>query len=198
MLDALRRDFNLQLFAEDDPGDQSSNEDVQQKATEGKEQSGLDPEALRKELESVRKEAAKYRTERKALAEEIETLKKNLGKALGFEDDKGKADVNAALEKIQQLQEEIQTERLQNSFHKAAINVGADVELTWAFLKGTDKLTPGMSQEDIENVLKETLEAYPKLKVEETPKKSGGAFTQSKDKGGKVDMNVAIRRMARR
>ena len=198
MLDALRRDFNLQLFAEDDPGDQSSNEDVQQKATEGKEQSGLDPEALRKELESVRKEAAKYRTERKALAEEIETLKKNLGKALGFEDEKGKSDINAALEKIQQLQNEIQTERLQNSFHKAAINVGADVELTWAFLKGTDKLTPGMSQEDIENVLKETLEAYPKLKVEETPKKSGGAFTQSKDKGGKVDMNVAIRRMARR
>ena len=198
MLDALRRNFNLQLFAEDDPGDQSSNEDVQQEATEGKEQSGLDPEALRKELESVRKEAAKYRTERKALAEEIETLKKNLGKALGFEDDKGKADVNAALEKIQQLQEEIQNERLQNSFHKAAISVGADIELTWAFLKGTGKLVPGMTQEDIENVLKETLEAYPKLKVEETPKKSGGAFTQSKDKGGKVDMNVAIRKMARR
>jgi len=198
MLDALRRDFNLQLFAEDDPGDQSSNEGEQQEATEGKEQSGLDPEALRKELEAVRKEAAKYRTERKALAEEIETLKKNLGKALGFEDEKGKADVNAALEKIQQLQEEIQTERLQNSFHKAAINVGADVELTWAFLKGSGKLTPGMSQEDIENVLKDTLEAYPKLKVEETPKKSGGTFTQPKDKGGKVDMNVAIRKMARR
>jgi len=36
------------------------------------------------------------------------------------------------------------------------------------------------------------------LKVEETPKKSGGAFTQSKDKGGKVDMNAAIRKMARR
>jgi predicted RNase H-like nuclease (RuvC/YqgF family) len=185
------------MFAEDDPGDQPSNED-EQKETEEKEQSGLDPEALRKELEAVRKEAAKYRTERKALAEEIETLKKNLGKALGFEDDKGKADVNAALEKIQQLQEEIQNERLQNSFHKAATNVGADVELTWAFLKGTGKLTPGMSQEDIENVLKETLEAYPKLKVEETPKKSGGAFTQPKDKGGKVDMNVAIRKMARR
>ena len=198
MLDALRRDFNLQLFAEDDPGDQSSNEGEQQEATEGKEQSGLDPEALRKELEAVRKEAAKYRTERKALAEEIETLKKNLGKALGFEDEKGKADVNAALEKIQQLQEEIQNERLQNYFHKAAINVGADVELTWAFLKGTGKLIPGMTQEDIESVLKETLEAYPKLKVEETPKKSGGAFTQSKDKGGKVDMNVAIRKMARR
>jgi len=197
MLDALRHNWNLQMFAEGDPGDQSSNETEQQE-TEQKEQSGLDPEALRKELEAVRKEAAKYRTERKALAEEIETLKKNLGKALGFEDEKGKADVNAALEKIQQLQEEIQNERLQNSFHKAAINVGADVELTWAFLKGTGKLTPGMSQEDIENVLKETLEAYPKLKVEETPKKSGGAFTQSKDKGGKVDMNVAIRKMARR
>lgn len=198
MLDALRRKFDLQMFAEDDPGDQSSNEADQQETAEGKGQSGLDPEALRKELEAVRKEAAKYRTERKALAEEIETLKKNLGKALGFEDEKGKADVNAALEKIQQLQEEIQNERLQNYFHKAAINVGADVELTWAFLKGTGKLTPGMSQEDIENVLKETLEAYPKLKVEETPKKSGGAFTQSKDKGGKVDMNVAIRKMARR
>lgn len=197
MLDALRHNWNLQMFAEDDPGDQPSNED-EQKETEEKEQSGLDPEALRKELEAVRKEAAKYRTERKALAEEIETLKKNLGKALGFEDEKGKADVNAALEKIQQLQEEIQNERLQNYFHKAAINVGADVELTWAFLKGTGKLAPGMSQEDIENVLKETLEAYPKLKVEETPKKSGGAFTQSKDKGGKVDMNVAIRKMARR
>lgn len=198
MLDALRRDFNLQLFAEDDPGDQSSGEGEKREATEEKEQSGLDPEALRKELEAVRKEAAKYRTERKALAEEIETLKKNLGKALGFEDEKGKADVNAALEKIQQLQEEIQNERLQNYFHKAAINVGADVELTWAFLKGTGKLIPGMTQEDIESVLKETLEAYPKLKVEETPKKSGGAFTQSKDKGGKVDMNVAIRKMARR
>lgn len=197
MLDALRHNWNLQMFAEEGPGDQSS-DDGEQKETEEKEQSGLDPEALRKELEAVRKEAAKYRTERKALAEEIETLKKNLGKALGFEDEKGKADVNAALEKIQQLQEEIQNERLQNYFHKAAINVGADVELTWAFLKGTGKLAPGMSQEDIENVLKEILEAYPKLKVEETPKKSGGAFTQSKDKGGKVDMNVAIRKMARR
>jgi hypothetical protein len=198
MLDALRRNFNLQLFAEDDPGDQSSSKDAQQEATGEKEQAGLDPEALKRELEAVRKEAAKYRTERKALAEEIETLKKNLGKALGFEDDKGKADVNAALEKIQQLQNEIQTERLQNIFNKAAISVGADIELTWAFLKGTGKLVPGMTQKEVEDVLKETLEAYPKLKAEETPKKSGGAFTQPKDKGGKVDMNVAIRKMARR
>ena len=197
MLDALRRNWNLQLFAEDDPGDQSSNED-EQKETEEKEQAGLDPEALRKELEAVRKEAAKYRTERKALAEEIEALKKNLGKALGFESEKGKADVDAALEKIQQLQNEIQTERLQNIFNKAAISVGADIELTWAFLKGTGKLVPGMTQKEVEDVLKETLEAYPKLKAEETPKKSGGAFTQPKDKGGKVDMNVAIRKMARR
>ena len=197
MLDALRRNWNLQMFAEDDPGDQSSNETEQQE-TEQKEQSGLDPEALRKELEAVRKEAAKYRTERKALAEEIETLKKNLGKALGFEDDKGKADVNAALEKIQQLQNEIQTERLQNIFNKAAISVGADVELAWVFLKGTGKLVPGMDQKDIERLLKETLEAYPKLKAEETPKKSGGTFTQSKDKGGAIDMNTAIRKMARR
>lgn len=197
MLDALRRNWNLQMFAEEGPGDQSS-DDGEQKETEEKEQSGLDPEALRKELEAVRKEAAKYRTERKALAEEIESLKKNLGKALGFEDDKGKADVNAALEKIQQLQNEIQTERLQNIFNKAAISVGADIELTWAFLKGTGKLVPGMTQKEVEEVLKETLEAYPKLKAEETPKKSGGAFTQPKDKGGKVDMNVAIRKMARR
>ena len=197
MLDALRRNWNLQMFAEDDPGDQSSNED-EQKEAEQKEQSGLDPEALRKELEAVRKEAAKYRTERKALAEEIETLKKNLGQALGFEDDKGKADVNAALEKIQQLQNEIQTERLQNIFNKAAISVGADIELTWAFLKGTGKLVPGMTQKEVEDVLKETLEAYPKLKVEETPKRSGGTFTQSKDKGGAIDMNTAIRKMARR
>ena len=198
MLDALRRNWNLQMFAEDDPGDQSSKEDVQQETAGEKEQSGLDPEALRKELEAVRKEAAKYRTERKALAEEIETLKKNLGKALGFEDDKGKADVNAALEKIQQLQNEIQTERLQNIFNKAAISVGADIELTWAFLKGTGKLVPGMTQKEVEEVLKETLEAYPKLKAEETPKKSGGTFTQSKDKGGAIDMNTAIRKMARR
>jgi len=197
MLDALRRNFNLQLFAEGDPGDQSSNEG-EQKETEQKEQSGLDPEALRKELEAVRKEAAKYRTERKALAEEIEALKKNLGKALGFDDDKGKSDVNAALEKIQQLQNEIQTERLQNIFNKAAISVGADIELTWAFLKGTGKLVPGMTQKEVEDVLKETLEAYPKLKVEETPKKSGGVFTQPKDKSGTIDMNTAIRKMARR
>jgi len=197
MLDALRRNWNLQLFAEDDPGDQSSNEG-EQKETEQKEQSGLDPEALRKELEAVRKEAAKYRTERKALAEEIEALKKNLGKALGFEDEKGKSDINAALEKIQQLQNEIQTERLQNIFNKAAISVGADIELTWAFLKGTGKLVPGMTQKEVEDVLKETLEAYPKLKVEETPKKSGGVFTQPKDKSGTIDMNTAIRKMARR
>jgi hypothetical protein len=198
MLDALRQGVNLQLFAEGDPGDQSSGGEEKQETIDGKEQAGLDPEALKRELEAVRKEAAKYRTERKALAEEIETLKKNLGKALGFEDDKGKADVNAALEKIQQLQNEIQTERLQNIFNKAAISVGADIELTWAFLKGTGKLVPGMTQKEVEEVLKETLEAYPKLKAEETPKKSGGAFTQPKDKGGKVDMNVAIRKMARR
>ena len=198
MLDALRRNFNLQLFAEGGPGDQSSNEIEQQEVVEGKEQAGQDSEALRKELEAVRKEAAKYRTERKVLAEEIESLKRNLGKALGFEDDKGKADVNAALEKIQQLQNEIQTERLQNIFNKAAISVGADIELTWAFLKGTGKLVPGMTQKEVEEVLKETLEAYPKLKAEETPKKSGGTFTQSKDKGGAIDMNTAIRKMARR
>jgi hypothetical protein len=186
------------MFAEDDPGDQSSNEAEQQETAEGKGQSGPDPEALRKELEAVRKEAAKYRTERKALADEIESLKKGLGKALGFGDDKeGKSDVDAALKKIQELQNEIQNERLQNTFNKAAISVGADIELTWAFLKGTGKLEPGMSQKDIEKVLKETLEAYPKLKVEEPPKKSGGVFTQPKDKGGKIDMNAAIRKMAK-
>lgn len=198
MLDALRHNFNLQLFAEGDPGDQPSGSEEKQEAADGKEQAGLDPEALRKELEAVRKEAAKYRTERKALAEEIEALKKSLGKALGFESEKGKADVDAALEKIQQLQNEIQTERLQNIFNKAAISVGADIELTWAFLKGTGKLVPGMTQKEVEEVLKETLEAYPKLKAEETPKKSGGTFTQSKDKGGAIDMNTAIRKMARR
>jgi len=198
MLDALRRNFNLQLFAEGGPGDQSSNEIEQQEVVEGKEQAGLDSEALKRELEAVRKEAAKYRTERKVLAEEIESLKRNLGKALGFEDDKGKSDVNAALEKIQQLRDEIENEKLQNIFNKAAISVGADIELAWAFLKGTGKLVTGMTQKDVENVLKETLEAYPKLKAEETPKKSGGTFTQSKDKGGAIDMNTAIRKMARR
>jgi len=117
MLDALRRNWNLQMFAEDDPGDQSSNETEQQE-TEQKEQSGLDPEALRKELEAVRKEAAKYRTERKALAEEIETLKKNLGKALGLRMRKAKPTSMRLWRRYRQLQEEIQTERLQNSFTK--------------------------------------------------------------------------------
>jgi len=42
MLDALRRNWNLQMFAEDDPGDQSSNETEQQE-TEQKSNRGWTP-----------------------------------------------------------------------------------------------------------------------------------------------------------
>lgn len=207
MLDALRREFDLQLFADDgdasktpggeDASKASSSGDPGGEGDSGKGQTSQELKALEEQLKALRRENAEHRTKNKELSERLEKLGKleeGLKKALGIEPEKA----DDAMKAVEDLRRELQNEKLQNTFSKAAMNAGADVELAWAFLKGSDKLTLDMSQKDVEKVLKETLEAYPKLKAEEPARKSGGSFTQPKDSSGKIDMNAAIRRMARR
>lgn len=207
MLDALRREFNLQLFADggegsNNPGGEGSSKGGDPNpgggGNEDKGQTGQELKALEEQIKALRRENADHRTKNKVLASQIEKLTKlesGLKQALGIESDKGSPD--DAMKAVAELRDELKNERMQNTFSKVAMKAGADVDLTWAFLKGSKKITPDMTEKDMEKVLKTTLEEYPKLKSEAPPRQSGGQFNQP-GSGDKIDMNAAIRRMARR
>lgn len=205
MLDALRRGMiNLQLFAGEGGGSNNPGGEGTPKVGssgdpggEGEPDASKDLKALKEELQSVRREAAKYRTENKLLQEKfarLEKLEEGMKTALGLEKTE---EPDTAMKAISELKHEIATERMQNVFQKVAIKAGADIDLTWNFLKGANSVNPEMTEPEMEKLVEETIKAYPKLKAEQKPPRSGADFGKGKP-GEKTDMNDILRRAVRR
>lgn len=186
------REFNLQFFADDPAGDPPANDppandppnDPPADPPGGdppKDPPKLDLDAALKELEKVRKEAAKHRTEKnekdakvKELEGQFEEMKKGLAKLVGLEKDEPNPEELTG--KINELTEKYRQERLQNRFNKIAGKNEADADLTWAYLFANGKLNDlDVEADDFETKLvervQEALEANPKLKA--TPQKPG-------------------------
>ena len=139
----------------------------------------LDAEAMAKELEKARKQAAKYRTERNSERQRIQSLEdqnKAILQALGIsseEDDDPEA-------RVAELQRENRRLRARQSFDVAAREAGADEDLTWGYFLARgeiDALDPDSDDfaETLQASISAALEAKPGLASTPPPPPKGGA-----------------------
>jgi TolA-binding protein len=159
--------------ADDPPADPDDDEAA------GGDDSDLDAEALRKELEKTRREAANRRRQLRDSEGRIETLEeqnKAILQALGIasdEDDDPEARVAA-------LQAENRRLRTRQSFDAIAREAGADEDLTWGYLLARgeiDSLDPDSDDfaETLQASISQALEAKPGLATKPAPPPKGGA-----------------------
>lgn len=160
----------------------------------GGDDNGLnDVSALRKELERVRREAAKYRTERKQLSEEFEALKKRMAQALGLASEDTPADPDKLAKELEQIRTKYRLERSRNAVFAAATKAGADPELTWAMLYASGAIgnldvdDEGFTEAIAERV-QEALKAHPNLKVAQKP----GVGSNTNPSGGDGNAPPAV------
>jgi len=186
-VDEIRR-INLQLFAADSDtgGQEPQDEPVAGTADDGDPEPGdggrdLDPAALRRELERARKEAAKYRTERKQWQDQLQQLRDTVAKALGIKDDK-EIEADKLAGELQQLKARYRQERLRGAFWRLADKLGADGELAYAYLYAAGDLDDlDVDAEDFEELLgqriQSAIKANAKLRKDAPPAgKSGAEF----------------------
>lgn len=142
--------------------DVNSTEEVQEEQSEEvqAEDTKSSDDELDKRIQRANKEAAKFRVEKNELAEQLDDLKKNLGKALGFVDEQDdEMEVGKLTQTITQLQDELKMLKLQSVFNNVVEEQGGDKELTWAYLVAQDKLTDvDATSEDARAVLTELVE----------------------------------------
>lgn len=156
-------------------------------------------------VKQLREEAAKHRKAKKAESERAQKLEmqvKAIQKALGLEDDE--PDSVKLQEQLESLKQQLKEEKLRNKFTSAATKLGADPELTYAYLKHVGDLDD-LDVEDakfndaLEEVIESAIDAHPKLKAEKAaPKKTGDDQSSGKDKKGGFSMNDLIRKAAGR
>lgn len=141
-------------------------------------------------VEKLRKESAKYRTERKAESERAEALETKMNSIIdglkGLTGDKPEAqnpeDIIAAITaERDQATTQLNQFRIDQAVTKAAADAGADTELATLVLKGKgalNDLDPTASDfaEQVSALVAAEVEANPKLKaVQGAPKSSGSA-----------------------
>jgi hypothetical protein len=161
------------------PDDPPADPDDEDDPPAGGDNPPLDPEAMAKEMEKARKQAAKYRTERNAERERIGSLEeqnKAILKALGISEDEDD-DPEA---KVAQLQAENRRLRSRQDFDRLARDAGADEDLTWGFLLARgeiDTLDPDSDEfeKTVQELVTSALEAKPGLAVKPASPPKGGA-----------------------
>lgn len=156
-----------------------------------------------KELQRVRQQAAKYRTERNADREKLTVLEsqiQGIARALGVGGDGQKPDPDALSKQLANVQTELRQERMQNAFHKLATKHKADADLAWAYLNSSGRLSEidddSNYTEALEPLLVAALKERPKLLAEFVPNQSGGDPNGNQQKEGKT-MNDLIRGFGR-
>lgn len=135
-------------------------------------QQGLSDEATRAELKRARDEAAKYRTERKQLGDQLEGFKDAIAKALGLKEDE--QDAEQVSGQLTEMTGKYREERIKNAFYVEAFHQGADVELAWAHLFASGVLNDidvddESYRQEVATRLEAALEKYPKLKADFAP-----------------------------
>lgn len=161
----------------------------------GEEKQQLDFESTKSALKETRKEAAANRVEAKALREELATLKKGLAQALGI-GGKGEesSDVKELTKQVQALTSKLSTTERREAFRTVAAKLGADPDLTWAYLAAEGSLDgPDV---DVQALVKAALKSKPQLKVGQVV--STGDEGAGGGRGKTKDMNAFIRRAAGR
>lgn len=158
--------------ADDPPPDDPEGDDPE---GVGGDDSDLDPEALRRELERTRREAANRRVQLREREQDIENLQeqnRRILEALGITDDTDDPDDPSA--EAERLRTENRRLRTQNRFDAVAREAGADSDLTWGYLLARgeiESLDP--DAENFADTLREridaALEAKPSLRVTTTP-----------------------------
>lgn len=138
----------------------------------------LSAEALQRELEDARKEAAKYRTERKSLADELGKLKTEVDafkQASMTEEQKKQAEYEKAQQRAAELEAQIaevnrrnQELQLRSLVQATATRLGiVDPDAAYLLLAGTTKLEltnePKDDAKAIETALRELVKARPYL-----------------------------------
>jgi len=188
--------IDLQLFAEgDDSQDDDStgggdNQENDQKNQKGDDQQTFDAEYVQK----LRKEAAKYRTDKNKAEQRLKAIQK----ALGLDDD---PDPDELKKQLTERDQRIRTLAIENAFGKVASKLGADPDLTLAVLHrrgvlDTLDVDDSSFAETLEAEVKKLLDANPKLKATDTQKSGDGGTDKTPDP--KLSINDLIRRAAGR
>ena len=159
----------------------------------------LDPKALKAELERARKEAAKYRNERKQWQEKLEALQAQLAQALGLKKP-GELEAEKVAQQFQELQQRYRQERLRNTFYRLADKHQADVELAYAYMLAAGDFDDlDVEADDFEELLGQRLQAAlkanPKLRRDPQPAypaKSGAEFGAGQKNDGPKDLASAL------
>jgi len=131
----------------------------------------LEGDALKEELAKTRREAAKYRTERKAERERAEALEKQLAgisKAIGVDDPE--PDPEKLTAQYEQAMAKFRKERTSNAVVTAAADQGANIEMMRYYLTGSGALEDlDIEAEDfavqVADKVKSAIESHPELKA---------------------------------
>ena len=154
--------------------------------------SGLSHEQALEALKETRGEAAKNRIEAKKNREALDSLKLGLAKALGIGGDES-SDVVKLTEQVNKLMSKLSVSDRKEAFRVVAKSVGADPDLSWAYLMADGSLDD--PDVDVAKVLKAALKEKPALKATQAmatgDPQAGGPSEKPKD------MNAFIRGSAR-
>lgn len=154
------------------------------------------PDWAQKIIADTRKEAGDARVAGKAAAEEAQkALTQSIGKALGLVKDDEQTDPAKLTEQLTATQSENKLLKIERAAEKAARKAGADVEAlldsrTFATkLGGLDHAADDFASK-LDALVKETVDANPKLKATQAAAASGAEFSggsgeSSTDAGGK-------------
>lgn len=126
-------------------------------------------------ITDLRKENAGRRVENKELKERVEKLE------TGDKDKKSGEDVTKLQGDLDSMKSDLKAERLVNKFTKVASKAGADVDLAFAFLKGSgqlDGLDPDETgfEKEITTVINAAMKSNSKLKAAESTTRAGSPF----------------------
>lgn len=151
-----------------------------------------------KYVKELREEAAKYRTERKELADKAEKLElqfKSIQKAMGLDD--GEPDADKLQAELKAKEAELRSLKIESVFNKVARKEGADEDLTYAVLHRKGALTALEMDDKLEaslaELVKQAIEDNPKLKAGETSSSSTGDTKQGGEVTSKGGFNEAFR-----
>lgn len=158
---------------DDDGGDDSTGDDDGDGSDDTDDGSDggddLDPEAMRSELARARREAAKYRRERKAAEEARKEFEARVAKALGI-DSGDDADGDQLSQRLAERDAEVRELRIDAAITKAVAKHTADEDLLVPWLKGKGLLAdldPESESftDDLDELVKETVKANPRFRI---------------------------------